>query len=134
MNKTRLSVPKMDSGPEIIRVALEVSRQVRRAWTDLNAREVLVVHENRADEVAALIRSLRLGGEILETGDASGLDETDAPSTADEVRMVRVVLTINAGVFVVEALAAVVADSSALTERHRSVLCCPGRHRNRSGE
>lgn len=116
MNKTRFAVPKMDCAAEerLVRMALEGRTQVQRLEADLGARELVVVHEGNADDIADLVRPLNLGAEILETTEASELDEVKPPSSAEEGRTLKLVLGINAGMFAGEAIGALVADSSAL--------------------
>lgn len=116
MTKTRLSVPKMDCAAEerLVRMALDGRPQIRSIEADLGAREIWVIHEGSADEIAALIRPLNFGGAIVETTEATDADAMHAPSGADEARTLKIVLAINAGMFVAEVIAAVMADSSAL--------------------
>jgi Co/Zn/Cd efflux system component len=116
MKKTRFAVPKMDCAAEerLVRMALEGRSGVRRLEADLGARELLVVHEGNANDIADLVRPLNLGAEILETTEASELDEVKPPSSAEEGRTLKLVLAINAAMFVGEAIGALVADSSAL--------------------
>jgi Co/Zn/Cd efflux system component len=116
MNKTRIAIAKMDCAAEerLVRMALEGRSEVRRLEADLGAREVVVVHEGEADTIADLVRPLNLGAEILETTEASELDEVGPPSSAEEARALTIVLAINAAMFAGEAIGAWVADSSAL--------------------
>jgi copper chaperone CopZ len=77
MNRTRLSLPKMDCAGEerLVRMALESRRpEICRVEADLAAREIVVVHEGAPDGIAALIRPLNFGGDIVETVEASDLD------------------------------------------------------------
>jgi Co/Zn/Cd efflux system component len=116
MNKTTLAVPKMDCAAEerLIRMALEGRPGIVRLDADLTARQLHVIHEGDAESVAALVRPLNLGGEIIYSGEASELDEVPRPSGAEEARTLRIVLAINAGMFVAEFAGAFIADSSAL--------------------
>lgn len=116
MNKTRFAVPKMDCAAEerLVRMALEGRAQVHRLEADLGARELVVVHKGDANAITDLVRPLNLGAEILETTEASELDEVQPPSSGEEARTLKIVLGINAGMFAAEAIGALVADSSAL--------------------
>jgi Co/Zn/Cd efflux system component len=116
MKKTTLSVPKMDCAAEerLIRMVLEGRSDVHRLEADLAARKLLVIHEGEPEQVAALVRPLNLGGEILETTDATELDEVKPPSGVEEARTLKIVLAINAGMFAGEFVGALLADSSAL--------------------
>ncbi len=97
-----------------MRMALERRPEIRRVDADLAAREIAVVHEGAADGIAALIRPLNFGSEIVETTEVSDLDAVAVPSEAEEARTLKIVLAINASMFAVEVLTALLADSSAL--------------------
>jgi Co/Zn/Cd efflux system component len=116
MNKTRFAVPKMDCAAEerLVRIALEGRAGVRRIQADLGARQLVVVHEGDATAIAAVVRPLNLGAEILETTEAPELDEVEPPSSVEEARALKIVLAINAAMFAGEAIGAWMADSSAL--------------------
>lgn len=116
MKRTILSLPKMDCAAEerLVRMALEGREGIVRLDADLGARQVRVIHEGEPEQVAALVRPLNLGGEIVETSEASELDELPPPSGAEEARTLKIVLTINAGMFGGELAGAFLADSSAL--------------------
>lgn len=116
MKKTTLSIPRMDCAAEerLVRMALEGRPGIVRLDADLGARQVSVVHEGEPERIAALVRPLNLGGDILDTSDASELDEVSPASGAEEARTLGVVLAINAGMFAGELAGAFLADSSAL--------------------
>lgn len=116
MNKTTFRVPKMDCAAEerLVRIALEGRPEIRRVDVDLSARELSVVHDGESSSVDEILRSLKLGSEQIGTTEASELDEVPTPSSEDEARTLKIVLAINAFMFVGEAIGAVVADSSAL--------------------
>ncbi len=116
MQKTTFDMPKMDCAAEerLVRMALEGRPEIRNIDADLAARQVIVVHEGRADDVATALVALNLGARILETTAASELDEVVTPTRADEARTLKIVLAINAAMFFGEAIGALRADSSAL--------------------
>ena len=116
MNKTRFAVPKMDCAAEerLVRMALQRREEVHRIQAFLDARELVVVHEGDAQDIANIIRPLNLGAAILETTEASEVDEVEPPSSAEEARTLKIVLAINAGMWAGEAIGAWTADSSAL--------------------
>ena len=116
MKKTTLSIPRMDCAAEerLVRMTLEGKPGIVRLDADLGARQVSVVHEGDSEAVASFVRRLNLGAEIIETTEASQLDEVPRPSGAGEARALKIVLAINAGMFVAEAIGALLADSSAL--------------------
>ena len=106
----------MDCAAEerLVGMALDGRLEIRSVEADLGAREISVIHEGSAEEIAALIRPLNFGAAIVETAEASDADAVRAPSDADEARTLQIVLAINAGMFVAEVAAAIVGDSSAL--------------------
>lgn len=116
MKKTTLSIPKMDCAAEerLVRMALEGRPGIRNVNPDLGARQVTVVHEGDADDVAGALSPLNLGARVLETTAASESDEVPTPTRADEARTLKIVLVINAAMFLGEVIGALLADSSAL--------------------
>ena len=116
MQKTTFSIPTMDCPAEeqLIRTALAGRADVVNVAADLSARELTVVHTGGADAITAALTPLNLGARALTTGAASELDELQGPTAAKEARTLKWVLAINAGMFVAEAIAALIAQSSAL--------------------
>jgi cation diffusion facilitator family transporter len=87
---------------------------VKTVSADSGLRQVTVVHEGDANDVAGAMASLNLGARVLETTAASESDEVATPTRADEARTLKIVLIINAAMFLGEVVGAVLADSSAL--------------------
>ena len=116
MQKTTFEVPKMDCAAEerLVRMALEGQPDIRNINADLAARQLTVVHEGQPDDVAAALAPLNLGARVLETTEASELEEVPTSTRADEARTLKIVLAINATMFVGEIIGAILADSSAL--------------------
>ena len=116
MNKTTFSIPKMDCAAEerIVHLALDGNPDVRRIDADLGGRTLTVVHDGHADRLEELLRPLNLGAALLATEETSEQDELRAPSRSDEARTLRIVLLVNAFMFVAEAIGAFLADSTAL--------------------
>ena len=116
MKKTTFRVPKMDCAAEerLVRMALEGRPEVQRVDVDLSARELTVVHEGDPSTVDVILKPLNLGSEQIGTAEASELDEVPGPSSEQEARTLKIVLAINASMFVGEATGAILADSSAL--------------------
>ncbi len=115
MNRTKFAVPKMDCGAEeqLVRMTIGGQPGVHRIDADLNARELLISHEGKPQDIAVLLAPLNLGAQIVET-ESSELDDTLSPDKTDETRTLKMVLAINAGMFVGELIGAFLADSSAL--------------------
>ena len=116
MQKTTFSLPKMDCAAEerLVRMALDGRPAVRRVEVDLTARQLTVIHAGEPDDVSAALRPLNLGARILETALASDSDTSVLPTRADEARTLKLVLAINAAMFLAESVGALLADSSAL--------------------
>lgn len=115
--KTVFAIPKMDCAAEerLIRMALAGLDVVRSVDADLATRRLAVVHEGPPDVVDAALRSLNLGSRLLDTADASEADSAPGPSPQqEEASTLKIVLAINAGMFIGEMFGAVWADSSAL--------------------
>lgn len=114
--KTVFAIPKMDCAAEerLIRMALAGQDAVQSVHADLAARRLTVVHEGAPDAVDATLRSLNLGSRLIETVDAPDTDVATGPTQKEEARTLTIVLAINAGMFLGEAVGAVLADSSAL--------------------
>jgi Co/Zn/Cd efflux system component len=106
----------MDCGAEeqLVRMALAGRPNVHRIEADLADHELLVLHEGSVDEIATLLAPLNLGAEPVRTTIASETDETTDSYNVAEARTLRVVLSINAGMFAGELFGAYWADSSAL--------------------
>jgi Co/Zn/Cd efflux system component/copper chaperone CopZ len=116
MWKTTFSIPKMDCTAEeqLVRTALAGRDDVVNVVADLPSREVTVVHTGEAGAIASALVPLNLGARTIATNTASELDALQGPTAAEEARTLKLVLAINAGMFVAEALGAILAQSSAL--------------------
>lgn len=120
MQKTLLSVPKMDcpSEEKLIRMALNGASSVKSLSFDLAKREMTVVHEGDAIPVLRLLEPLNFGAKVVRTdahapleGDADDFEATGAPG---EARVLKVLLAINALMFVVEITLGWIAQSTGL--------------------
>src|SRR5512142_2500051 len=99
--KTTFAVPKMDCAAEeqLVRAALDGRSGVVGLLVDLQARELTVVHEGAPEEVAAALQPLNLGARVTSTADATEWDLPAAPTAAQEARVLRLALLINAVMF-----------------------------------
>ncbi len=115
IERTRFAVPKMDCGAEerLVRLALQEQPHVRRVVVDLASREVIVDHDNLSD-VEARLRALSLGAHLLETSTAAEEPSPEVAGNPDERRTLRMVLAINALMFLGESIGGYLADSGAL--------------------
>ena len=73
----------------------------------------MITHGGEPQGIAVLLAPLNLGAEILGT-ESFELDATQSMNKKEEARTLKIVLAINAGMFVGELIGAFLADSSAL--------------------
>jgi Co/Zn/Cd efflux system component len=114
--ETVFAVPKMDCPSEerMIRTALDGLAGVRGIDCDLSGRRVRVVHDGEPAEVEARLIPLGLGAALVSTGEAMA-DAIPAPLDPQrEARTLKVLLAINAAMFVVEIVVAFIAESTGL--------------------
>jgi Co/Zn/Cd efflux system component len=113
--RTVLAVPRMDCPSEerMIRMALDGVEGVRDLRFDLQARTVTIVHAGEHEPLLAKLEPLGLGARFSETEEA-GAGEVAAADDASEARTLRLLLAINAAMFVVELVAGWLAESSGL--------------------
>ena len=114
--KSVFAVPKMDCPSEerMIRMALDGVVGILDLRFDLQARTVTVVHAGDPAPFLAKLEPLGLGARLSGTEEA---DPAGVPVPADdatEARTLRVLLAINAAMFVVELVAGWLAQSSGL--------------------
>jgi Co/Zn/Cd efflux system component len=115
LHETWFAVPKMDCPSEerVIRLALDDVEGVRRLTCDLAGRRVRVLHEGDVEPIAARLEKLGLGARKLDTSDA--LPEADElPDPLREARTLKLVLGINAAMFIGELVVAWIARSAGL--------------------
>ncbi len=115
LRKSTFRVPKMDCPSEerLIRMAVEPLADVERLQFNLAARTVSVTHQG--DATAVLERMLPLGlGASLETTEQAPSAVEPPPDPAAERRVLRLVLAINATMFVGELVLGLVAQSTGL--------------------
>lgn len=115
LRESLFAVPKMDCPSEerMIRMALDEVAGVQRIRCDLAERRVSVVHSADAQEIAARLGHLGLGAALIETTTATAAP-AQVPEPADEAQTLRIVLAINAVMFVGELAMAWVAQSAGL--------------------
>lgn len=97
----------------MVRMALDGHQPVRSLEVDLPARRVAVVHSDSWNDVLAKLTPLRLGARFVESAQAT----SPAPTAADdaaEASTLRILLAINAVMFIVELSAGFVAQSTGL--------------------
>lgn len=114
------AVPKMDCPSEerMIRLALNGVEGIRVLSFDLSNRRLKVVHDGEAEPITAKLATLGLGASLQETviADPETIKaaESSAVSATQESGTLRVLLGINAIMFVVEMTAGLIAQSTGL--------------------
>lgn len=114
------AVPKMDCPSEerMIRLALNGFDEIRTLSFDLSNRRLEVVHYGEAEPITAKLATLGLGASLQETviADPETIKaaESSAVSATQESGTLRVLLGINAIMFVVEMTAGLIAQSTGL--------------------
>lgn len=118
LRASRYTVPKMDCPSEerLIRLALDGLPGLGALHFDLAARELRVEHQGDAAAITARLQPLKLGAALVETREAVATAAAAAatPGAADEGRVLRWLLAINAAMFVVELVAGWWAQSTGL--------------------
>jgi cation transport ATPase len=116
--RTIFEVPKMDCPAEeqMIRLALEDMESVRKLGFDLEKHKFTVWHSGDADSIAKRVIELGLGARLLFTSkdDAGVPRERPTGRDIDESRILWLLLTINAVMFIAEFVAGWIAESTGL--------------------
>ena len=118
IQRSLFAVPQMDCPSEenLIRMALYDLGEVLSLDFDLSARRLTVVHRGEAAVVLCRLEPLRLGAELLAS---EGVAETevaakDPAEDAAEAKVLKTLLAINGGMFVVEMAVGLLAQSTGL--------------------
>lgn len=116
--RSMFSVPKMDCPSEerLIRMALQDRGDVRSLSFDLSRRELAVVHQGGVEGILSRLQPLGLGAVLngsptVVSGQAAAQSQTD---DAGEAKTLRLLLAINAVMFVVELTLGLWAQSTGL--------------------
>ena len=115
------SVPKMDCPSEerMIRLALNGFPELNSLSFDLSSRQVRAFHDGPVDQIATKLESLGLGATLLGTQPASQ-EAASANSASEELTAskeagtLKILLGINAAMFVIELGAGLIAQSTGL--------------------
>jgi Co/Zn/Cd efflux system component len=124
MNKTMFSVPKMDcpSEEKLIRMALSDLKDVELLQFDLSGRKLTAFHEGNPKKVLSKLEPLNFGAQISSTQELSEIEENllhsekakASGSEKDELKVLRILLGINAVMFVIEIIWGLMAQSTGL--------------------
>jgi len=118
LSRTTFEIPRMDCPAEerLVRLALDALPGIHDLSFDLPGRRLMVRHEGPPDAIAERLAPLGLGARLVGSSPEEWGRPADAPSTsaASQVRILWLLLAINAAMFVVEVLAGWLADSAGL--------------------
>jgi len=113
-----LSIPKMDCPSEenMIRMALSDIGVIDSLEFDLGKRQLRVKHSGEAQPIVDKLLPLGLGTNLLESKPLNGREQlvADPAGDASEARTLRMLLAINAVMFVIEMTWGVIAQSTGL--------------------
>lgn len=114
--RTVISVPGMDCPSEerLVRMALDGMEGVEDLRFDLQARTISIVHPGAPDGILAKLEPLGFGAKFSSSSDAVPTTAGSEQTEAGEGRTLRILLAINAAMFLVEIVAGWLADSSGL--------------------
>ena len=115
------SVPKMDCPSEerMIRLALNGLPELNSLSFDLTSRQVRAFHDGPVDQIATKLESLGLGATLLGTQPASqqaasANSASEELTASKEASTLKILLGINAAMFVIEMGAGLIAQSTGL--------------------
>lgn len=113
-----LRIPKMDCPSEenMIRMALSDIEDIKSLNFDLAQRQIHVTHTGSVDPILSKLIPLQFGANLIGAVAAAPNDGADAERAGDqsEAKTLRLLLAINAGMFVVELVWGLIAQSAGL--------------------
>jgi Co/Zn/Cd efflux system component len=98
----------------LVRMALDEIPEVRRLGFDLGARTLVVWHTGEPALVLGRLAPLALGARLVDSLESEPPSDAAAPGPASETSTLRIVLAINAFMFVLEIVAGWLAQSTGL--------------------
>lgn len=118
IRRSLFAVPRMDCPSEenLIRMALDDLGEVLSLTFDLSGRRLTVLHRGEAAAVLRRLEPLGLGAVLLASEEiaATEVAATDPAEDAAEAKVLKTLLAINGGMFVVEMAVGLVAQSTGL--------------------
>lgn len=117
MFQTNYVLKKMDCPTEerLVRMSLANVATIRSLTFDLAARKLSVCHEGPAELITEKLVSLDLGASLSGTTEVTSLDKQASEiSPVQELKTLKIVLAINAAMFVIEFVIGFVAQSTGL--------------------
>jgi copper chaperone CopZ len=117
VRKTLIAVPKMDCSSEenLVRMALADEKGIGKLSFDLHKRELTAVHEGAPDRLLTRLQPLNLGARLVSSDAAeAGFELLEPDDDPGEAKTLKVLLAINAAMFVFELVLGLVAQSTGL--------------------
>ncbi len=116
LQRTRFRIANMDCASEegMVRMALAELTGIKQLEFDLGNRELLVIHDNPESEVLKKLAPLSLGVSLLSAEEALAEDISATANQAQESGDLKLLLIINAAMFVIEFTTGVYAESAGL--------------------
>lgn len=114
--KSEFSIPKMDCPSEerIIRMRLDEEKKIKKLDFDLQSRMLTIFHEGDPQHLLNLLAPLNFGAKLSGTRSAEEPVFSDLVDHESEAKVLKLLLAINGGMFVVELLMGIFADSMGL--------------------
>ncbi len=115
MKRTIYHIPEMDCAAEenMVRMKLEPVRGIKKLEFDLGERKLVVYHEADEQQITDLLEDLDMGAKLV-ASETAGTIPTEEDDTAQQKRLLWIVLGINFGFFVLEIIAGFLANSMGL--------------------
>lgn len=116
LTETVFLVSKMDcpSEEQIIRLALGDVTGIQSLRFDIPARQLTVLHDDAEDAILDKLGPLNLGTSIFQSGRAAQTAVVIGTDDANEARVLKMLLAINAAMFVIELATGWLAESTGL--------------------
>ena len=115
MNKTVFHISKMDCPSEerIIRMRLEELNSIKSLVFDIPSREMVATHEGDPNVILGMLSPLNFGATLKKSEVATSIEEQVFDSES-EAKVLKTLLLINGGMFVVELIFGIYAQSMGL--------------------
>lgn len=129
MRKTIFVISKMDCPSEerIIRMKLEGFTQIENLDFNIPKRELSIIHSGSADEILQALIPLNFGAKIESSHQAEAFETVaTSPDTEGEEKLLKTLMAINGGMFIVELILGVFAESMGLISDSLDMLADAG--------
>ena len=117
MEKTIFSIPKMDCPSEerMIRLRLDEIKEIKKLEFDLKTRRLTVFHIGNSTHILSFLAPLNFGAVIFHSEEVhEDLGSPDDVNHEEESRVLKLLLAINGGMFLIEFITGIMADSMGL--------------------